>query len=177
MTQHDVTTGRGVDPEWLDGFIRRWEDAWDSHEPDRVLALMTDDIVYEDSARPTPMRGHGDVREFLEYVWRGMPDVRFEFTDGPFLHPSEPKAAFYWRGTGTQTGRVDPPGLDPTGKSVDFVGADFHEYRDGKVAHLRILFDMADVMRQLGALPAEGGREEKMLMRVTNLRGRLPKRG
>jgi steroid delta-isomerase-like uncharacterized protein len=174
--QQDVTTGRGVAPEWLDGFIKRWEAAWDSHEPDRVLALMTEDIVYEDSAWPRTMRGHADVREFLEHVWRGMPDTHFEWLEGPFLHPSEPKAAFYWRGTGTHTGPVDPPGLKATGKSVEFYGADFHEYRDEKVARLKIVFDMADVMRQLGALPAEGGREEKMLIGMTNLRGKLPSR-
>jgi len=177
MTQHDVTTGRGVDPEWLDGFIKRWEAAWDSHDPDRVLALMTDDIHYEDSAWPQPMNGHDEVREFLESVWKSLPDAHFGFIEGPFLHPSEPKAAFYWRGTGTNSGPTDPPGLKPTGKSLDFYGVDVHEYRDEKVANLKIVFDMADVMRQLGALPGQGGREEKMLIGMTNLRGRFARSG
>ena len=44
---------------------------------------------------------------------------------------------------------LDPPGLAPTGKRMEFDGADFHEYRDGKVARLRIVFDMAAGMRQL----------------------------
>src|SRR3712207_5762470 len=92
MTQQDVTTGRGVDPEWLDGFLHRWEAAWDTHDPDAVLAYMTDDIVYRDSAWPKEMRGHDDVREFLEYAWKSMPDAHFEAIDGPYLHPSEPKA-------------------------------------------------------------------------------------
>jgi predicted ester cyclase len=103
-----------------------------------------------------------------------MPDTRFRAIEGPFLHPTEPKVAFYWRGTATQTGRIDPPGLAPTGKAVDFNGADFHEYRDGKLARLTIVFDMADLMRQLGVLPGPGSREERVMAKMTNLRGKLP---
>jgi steroid delta-isomerase-like uncharacterized protein len=174
MAQQQTTAPQGVDREWLDGFIERWEAAWDSHDPDQVLALMTDDVVYEDSAWPKTMRGHADVREFLDYTWQGLPDTQFRAIDGPFLHGSEPKAAFYWRGTATNTGRIDPPGLAPTGKSVEFYGADFHEYRDGKVANLKIVFDMADLMRQLGVLPTPGSREERMMSKLTNVRGKLP---
>ena len=169
-----TATGAGVDPAWLDDFIERWEAAWDTHDPGQVCELMTDDVVYNDSAWPKEMHGHSDVREFLEYTWAGMPDTRFRSTDGPYLHPAEPKAAFYWRGTATQTGRIEPPGLNPTGKSVDFNGADFHEYRDGKVARLTIVFDMADVMRQLGVLPSPNGREERMMAKLTNVRAKLP---
>jgi steroid delta-isomerase-like uncharacterized protein len=174
MTQHDVAIDQGVDPAWVADFAQRWLEAWNSHEPDTLLALMTDDIVYDDTAWPTTMRGHGDVREFLDHTWRAMPDLRFALRQGPFVHPSEPKAAFWWDGYGTHSGPLDPPGLSPTGKSIEFDGADFHEYRDGKVARLRIVFDMAGAMRQLGVLPPAGGRQERMLAKVTNLRGRLP---
>jgi steroid delta-isomerase-like uncharacterized protein len=176
MTQHDVATERGVDLAWVEEFGERWLEAWNSREPDVVLALMTPDIEYDDSAWARTMRGHADVREFLDYTWRAFPDLRFELVEGPFLHPSEPKVAFSWRATATNTGPIDPPGLNPTGKPVRFEGADFHEYRDGKVARLNIVFDMADPMRQLGGLPARGSRQERMLARLGNLRGRLPGR-
>jgi hypothetical protein len=39
-----------------------------------------------------------------------MPDLRVEMVEGPFLHPSEPTATFYWKGSGTFTGPLDPPG-------------------------------------------------------------------
>jgi steroid delta-isomerase-like uncharacterized protein len=174
MAQQMTTQQGAVDRAWLEDFLERWEAAWDAHDADQVLGLMTDDVVYEDSAWPKQMRGHADVREFLEYAWTGLPDAHFEAIEGPYLHPDEPKASFYWRGTGTNTGPTDPPGLAPTGKSVEFYGADFHEYRDGKVAHLRIVFDMADLMRQYGVLPPTGSREERMMSKVTNLRAKLP---
>ena len=169
-----TASGPAVDREWVDDFAQRWLGAWNSHEPDRLLGLMTEDIVYDDSAWPTQMRGHGDVREFLDHSWAALPDMRFELVERPYLMPGEPKAAFYWRGTATHTGTLDPPGLAPTGKRLEFEGLDTHEYRDRKVARLRIVFDLADVMRQLGVLPPAGSRPEKVMAKVTNLRGKLP---
>ncbi len=177
MAQQTTSSETGVTREWLvDDFLPRWEAAWDTHEPDNVLELMTDDVVYNDSAWPEEMRGHDDVREFLKFAWTGLPDAHFEFIDGPFLDPTGPKAAFYWRGTGTHSGPTDPPGLAPTGKRVEFYGADFHEYRDGKVARLTIVFDMVDLMQQLGVLPADGSREQKLMAKATNLRGKLSRK-
>ena len=151
----------GVDIDFLAGFTERWEGAWNSHQPDRVLELMTEDIVYDDSAWPRTMRGHGDVREFLESLWRGMPDLEFEMVEGPFLHPGEPVATFRWKGTGTFTGPLDPPGFAPTGARLEIDGFDLQEYRDGRVCRLRIVTDMMEASRQLGLMPPQGSRVEK----------------
>jgi len=176
MAQQAAATREALDQEWVEGFAQRWLEAWNSHDPGRLLALMTDDIVYDDSAWPKTMRGHADVREFLDHTWRAIPDLRFELREGPYVRAGEPKAAFWWDGYGTHTGALDPPGLSPTGKGMEFDGADFHEYRDGKVARLRIVFNMADAMRQLGVLPPTGGREERGLAKVTNVRSKLARR-
>jgi steroid delta-isomerase-like uncharacterized protein len=156
-----TTQAHELDRAWLADFVQRWASAWNSHDPPRLLELMTDDIVYDDSAWPTTMRGHGEVRAFLDYAWRAFPDLRFEWVDGPFIVPGEPKAAFYWKGGGTHTGPLDPPGFAATGKRVEFEGADFHEYREGRVCRLRIVFDMMDVGRQLGTVPKAGSRVEQ----------------
>jgi steroid delta-isomerase-like uncharacterized protein len=151
-----------LDPAWVEDFAQRWLEAWNSHEPERLLALMTEDIVYDDSAWPTTMRGHAEVRMFLDHAWTGFPDMRFEEVEGPFIVPGKPKAAFQWKGTATQTGPIDPPGFAPTGRRIEFFGADFHEYRDGRVCRLTIVFDMAGVAMQLGLMPKPGSRMEKI---------------
>jgi steroid delta-isomerase-like uncharacterized protein len=162
MSDTQVVHGTAeVDQAWVEDFAKRWEAAWNSHQPERVLELMTEDIVYDDSAWPTTMRSHDDVRAFLDWVWRAMPDLNFETVDGPFLIPGQPKAAFYWKGTGTLTGPLDPPGFAPTGARLEFEGGDFQEYRDGRVARLRIVLDMMDVGRQMGLLPKAGSQVEK----------------
>ena len=87
MTQTGATQREELDREWLGDFIQRWEAAWNSHEPERLLELMTEDVVYDDSAWPKTMRGHTDVREFLEFTWRAFPDLHFDMSDGPYIAP------------------------------------------------------------------------------------------
>lgn len=161
MAQTHATQTQELDQAWVEEFVGRWEAAWNSHQPERLLALMSDDIVYDDSAWPTTMRGHDEVRTFLDFAWTAMPDLRFEMVDGPYLMAGQRKAAFYWKGSGTHTGPLVPPGFAPTGKRLEFEGADFHEYRDGQVCRLRIVFDMMDVGRQMGTLPKAGSPVEK----------------
>jgi steroid delta-isomerase-like uncharacterized protein len=168
--------GAGLDREWVADFIGRWEAAWNSHQPERLLELMAEDIVYDDSAWPETMRGHSDVRRFLDYAWRAFPDLAFEMIDGPYIEPGAPKAAFYWKGTGTFTGPMEPPGFAPTGDRIEFEGLDTHEYRDGKVCRLRIVFDMMDVARQLGTLPKPGSRAERAGAVAQRLGARLRSR-
>lgn len=161
MAETSAPSNAGIDMDFLAGFIQRWEAAWNSHQADRVLELMTEDIVYDDSAWPSTMRGHGEVREFLASVWRGMPDLAFEMVEGPFLHPGKPVATFYWRGTGTFTGSLEPPGFAPTGARLEIDGFDLQEYRDGRVCRLRIVTDMMEASRQLGLMPPQGSPVEK----------------
>ena len=154
-------TAAEIDLDFVTGFAERWEAAWNSHQPERVLELMTEDIVYDDSAWPRTMRGHADVREFLEALWRGMPDLRFEMLEGPFLHGEKPIATFRWKGAGTFTGPLDPPGFAPTGARLEIDGFDLQEYRDGRVCRLRVLTDMMEVSRQLGLMPPQGSQLER----------------
>jgi steroid delta-isomerase-like uncharacterized protein len=176
MTVTDAAP-RPVDLDFARDFYERFAEAWNSHQQEAVLAMMTEDIVYEDSAWPRPMRGHAEVREFLDSTWRALPDLRFEFVDDLILlHPSRPLAASYWRGYGTNTGPIDPPGFAPTGKRIEFEGMDLHEYRDGKLCRLWIVFDMTDVSRQLGILPPVGSRGERALTVLQHLQARISRR-
>jgi steroid delta-isomerase-like uncharacterized protein len=149
--------------DWIREFTTRWLEAWNSHEPDRLLALMTEDIEYRDDSWHKTMRGHADVREFLEATWRATPDMTFEVLAGPYVVPGEPRAAFHWRGWGTHSGLLEPPGFAPTGRRWELDGVDLHEYRDGRVCRLRIVFDMLSASRQLGLMPRAGGSAERML--------------
>jgi steroid delta-isomerase-like uncharacterized protein len=157
----------------LQEFLNEYLEAWNSHQAGRLLALMAPDIVYDDSAWPQTMRGHDDVRAFLMHSWTAFPDMRFELLDGPY-QLGETKAAFWWRGTGTFTGPLDPPGFAPNGKRFDTDGADFHEYSDGRISRLRIVFDVNGVSQQLGLAPPPGSRVERaavMLQRLGARRG------
>ena len=101
MAETGATQPEELDHAWAEGFAKRWEAAWNSHEPARVLELMTDDIVYDDSSWPTTMRGQGDVRTLLEFFWRAFPDLRFETVEGPYIVLASPRPP--------STGRVGVP--------------------------------------------------------------------
>jgi hypothetical protein len=58
---------------------------------------------------------------------------------------------------------MDPPGFAPTGRRWEIDGADFHEYRDGRISRLRVVFDLMSVSRQLGVMPAAGSRAERAM--------------
>ena len=119
------------------------------------------------------MRGHADVREFLEAIWRAMPDMTFEPLSGPYVIPGEPRVAVHWRGWATLTGPLEPPGFEPTGRRWELDGGDFYEFRDGRMCKLRTAYDVLSVSRQLGLLPAAGGRAERALAMAQRFASRV----
>jgi steroid delta-isomerase-like uncharacterized protein len=152
-----------VDLTFVDEFSRRWAAAWASHQPEQVLELMTEDISCHDSAWPTTMHAHDEVRAFLEAIWTAIPDLTFEVVDGPILHPSAARVCFQWRASGTNAGPLNPPGYAATGRRVDFHGFRYQEYRGDLVCRLWAVFDTGDLARQLGLLPSAGSRTERAL--------------
>ena len=83
---------------------------------------------------------------------------------------------FNWFAVGTHTGLLDPPGLAPTGKRVEFDVREIAEIRDGLVSRVRLVVDMAAVMRQLGMLPAPGTRGERAFAMMQRLQMKLSRR-
>src|SRR4051812_25127155 len=148
-----------METSFVNDFVERWTAAWNSHEPEPLLALMTEDVVSDDPAAPAVMHGHADVRLFLEQTWRALPDLEFRLADGPLLEPGG-EASIHWGGTATFSGPLGPPGHAPHGARVEFDGFDLYESRDGRVCRLRTVYDMMDLARQLKLAPPVGSRFE-----------------
>jgi steroid delta-isomerase-like uncharacterized protein len=178
MVETTVTTTHwhGVDPAFALEFNQRLIAAWNSHQPDQLLELMTDDVVYDDASWPTQMHGHAAVRGFLESTWRAVPDLSFELTGGPLVDPAALKTASCWRASATHTGMWDPPGLSPTGRHVSFAGTSVEEFRDGKICRMRVVYDVADILRQLGVLPKPGSTGERVIIALANFQTQLRRR-
>ena len=64
--------------------VNRFNDAFGRHDVDGVMALMTEDCVFENT-RPAPdgtrIEGQQAVRAFWEQFFRGSPQARFESED------------------------------------------------------------------------------------------------
>jgi steroid delta-isomerase-like uncharacterized protein len=165
-----------VDAAEVRALVGRWVEAWNSRDPDRVLELCTDDVTFHDPAVEEELKGTEAVRDFLEQTFRGFPDLRFTVDEGPFVHADQPKAAQTWRMTGTMLGRIDPPGVEPTGARVDVLGIDLYEFRGERVARYRTLYDFTEMGRQLGLVPARGSRFERAGLRLQNLGAKRARR-
>jgi len=66
------------------------------------------------------------------------------------------KAAFSWRGTGHFSGRLDPPGLDGTGRAFDFSGLEVFSFRGNRACHLGASYDLIGLMKQIGLYRSAG---------------------
>ncbi len=54
----------------------------------------------------------------------------------------------------TMTGRLDPPGWEPTGKGAEVAGMCAYEFRDGLIARHTVIYDQMSLSQQLGLMPA-----------------------
>ena len=101
--------------------LERLSAAWASGDPDQVMALMTDDCVYEASVGPEPgatFRGAAELRAGLETMFAHDAAARTEITD---VFAAGDRAAWEWRY------------YDAAGRLVAR-GCDLFVLRDGLVA-------------------------------------------
>jgi predicted ester cyclase len=177
MTSED-TSRTPVDEAVVNGVLERAVAGMNSHDADAFVSAMAPDVIFEHSASPRVLHGHDEVKAFYrETVWRAFPDLTIELAEGPFFHPRAPRVSLAWRATGTHLGPFDPPGLAPTGKPIEMDVREIVEIRDGLASHVRLVADLADVMRQLGVLPASGSRGERAMTVMQRMQMRLTPRG
>ena len=127
-----------------------WAAAWSSHDPDRVLALFTDNCVFEDVAFGVVTRGKEELRSFASGAFAAVPDIKFELTSRSAAGQG---AAIEWVMSGTHQG--DFPGMAATGKRIAIRGATIFELEGGKIRRESDYWDAATFMRQVGLLPSQ----------------------
>jgi ketosteroid isomerase-like protein len=104
--------------------VERFNDALNRHDVDAVMALMTDDCIFENTY-PAPdgerFTGQAAVRGFWEGMLRDSPTAHFE-TEELFAHGD--RCTVRWRYTYASA----------DGGTGHIRGADIFRVRDGKVA-------------------------------------------
>jgi len=145
--------GSSENVDFLHGFADRWLAAWNSHDTERVLALLHDDIEWDDRVFwPEILHGRTAVREYVDKIWEAMPDVQFEEIER-FFSQDAARGVVLFRQTGH-----GPAALNPE-TSFDQHGCDiFLKFTEGKLAHYLSAYDIVGMLEQLSALPSRGGR-------------------
>jgi steroid delta-isomerase-like uncharacterized protein len=107
------------------GLLDRFADAWNRHDLDALMSMMTEDGVFESSAGPevNGRRSEGTeaVRAAFAAVFEAFPDAHWA---GARHVIAGNRAVSEWTFTGTQN----------DGRRVEVNGCDLFTFRDGKIA-------------------------------------------
>lgn len=128
--------------------VDKWFHAWNTHDADAALALVTDDYMRRDPSAPD-IDGPDAQRAFLEAVFHAFPDIQIEelhrVAEGDLV-------AMHILMTGTHQAEIW--GIPATGTTVRFEAQEVYRVQDGKIREQFTLLDSLGLMQQLGVIPA-----------------------
>ena len=148
-----------------------WDAAMAARDIDRMLALYTPDAVWEDPMLDAPIRGAAELRAYFAGIIAAIPDISIK-QEAVFGEDGATQCATQWRASGTITGRLPNSSLAPTGDHVEYTGVAVLTLQGDKCSHCRQYPDVISVQRQIGALPPQGSRSERMMMRMQAMSAR-----
>jgi steroid delta-isomerase-like uncharacterized protein len=138
-----------LDGAELQEFIDRYNAAWNEHDVETIVAMHTDDSVFENHTTGDVNVGKDAIGNAIRGIFTVFPDLEFEtrrqyVRDGLVVQE--------WTARGTHLGKMTRAGLDvdPTGKHVEYRGMDVIPITDGKVARKDVYSDGVTLLRQLG---------------------------
>jgi ketosteroid isomerase-like protein len=106
-------------------FLDAFADAWNRHDTDAILSMMTEDCIFEASRGPdvkgTIYTGQDEARRGVDEVFATFPDAQW---NGPKHFVAGDRGVSEWVFTATS----------PDGSRVEVQGCDVFTFRGGKVA-------------------------------------------
>jgi steroid delta-isomerase-like uncharacterized protein len=131
-----------------DNLLKQQIEAENSHDIEKVPALLTDDVVIEDVPFGMVMKGKDGVKQAYTNFIAAIPDFKKEPKSWVTNDRSFAIEVVF---TGTQKG--DLPGLPATGKQFSIRGCSFGEFENGKIKGRRDYWDSASLAKQLVGEP------------------------
>jgi steroid delta-isomerase-like uncharacterized protein len=123
--------------------------AWNSHDSQKVLAFYSTQYIAEDVGQAFLARGHAGVRLMLETYWQAFPDLEFTLTDSVI---EASRVAIVWMAEGTHRGTF--MNIPATGRRVAVKGVSVLDVQDGLIVRGQYIWDLAGMLRHMGLLPA-----------------------
>ena len=138
-----------MDGAELQNFIDRYNDAWNAHDVDAILAMHTDDSVFENHVTGDVNVGREQVGAAIRGIFSVFPDLSFE---GRRQYVREDLVVQEWTARGTHEGTMRRGEIEvpPTRRRVEYKGMDVIPIRDGLVARKDVYSDSVTLLRQLG---------------------------
>ena len=125
--------------------VRQMFDAWNAHDPDRLVKLLDEKYMSESDTVPSPINGREGARQFMLAYVKAFPDLHLDvaqtLSDGEFVTTR-------WTAKGTHRGEL--MGIPPTNRRVITNGCTVSQIRSGKTVHEWLYWDTGHLLKQLG---------------------------
>jgi steroid delta-isomerase-like uncharacterized protein len=137
-------------PQALEQAIARYNDAWNDHDLDAIMAMHAPDMVFENHTAGESASGEA-VRGHIGAIFESWPDIRFE---GRRTYCRDVLVVQEWTATATHSNRMTRGDLvaEPTGNTITWNGLDVIPFENGLVKRKDVYSDSVSILRQVGLL-------------------------
>jgi steroid delta-isomerase-like uncharacterized protein len=130
--------------------IERYNDAWNAHDLDAIMAMHAPDMVFDNHTAGESASGE-EVRGHVGAIFETWPDIEFSTRR---LYVREGLVVQEWTASAThaKTMRRGDLVAEPTGRRVEWDGLDVIPFEDGLVKRKDVYSDSVSILRQVGLL-------------------------
>jgi len=134
----------------LEATIARYNEAWNAHDLDAILAMHAPDMVFENHTAGEAATGAA-VRDHIGAIFASWPDIAFATRR---LYVRDGLVVQEWTATATHTETMRRGDLvaEPSGRRVEWDGLDVIPFEDGLVKRKDVYSDSVSILRQVGLL-------------------------
>jgi steroid delta-isomerase-like uncharacterized protein len=136
----------------LRAVIDRYNDAWNRHDVDAIVALHAPGMVFENHTAGEQAEGE-QVREHIAAIFAGWPDIAFATRR---LYVRDDLVVQEWTASATHNRELRRGDLvaPASGRRLEWKGMDVIPFEDGLVKRKDVYSDSIAILRQVGLLEA-----------------------
>ena len=134
----------------LEQAIARYNDAWNAHDLDAIMAMHAPDMVFANHTAGESAQGP-EVRDHIARIFTAWPDMKFKTRR---LYVRNGVVTQEWTATATHTQTMRRGDLEtpPTGRTVSWDGVDVIPFENGLIKRKDVYSDSVSILRQVGLL-------------------------
>ena len=137
-------------PQALEEAIAAYNDAWNGHDLDAIMAMHAPDMVFANHTAGESATGE-EVREHIGSIFTTWPDIEFSTRR---LYLRDGLVVQEWTASATHANTMRRGDLvaEPTGSRIEWDGLDVIPFENGQVKRKDVYSDSVSILRQLGLL-------------------------
>jgi steroid delta-isomerase-like uncharacterized protein len=130
--------------------IGRYNDAWNAHDLDAIMAMHAPDMVFDNHTAGESASGE-EARGHIGSIFETWPDIEFATRR---LYVREGLVVQEWTAAATHATTMRRGDLvaEPTGRRIEWDGIDAIPFEDGLVKRKDVWSDSVTILRQVGLL-------------------------